>query len=80
MNKRLLWTMSGILIGVCITFATNYAVCGLKGFKTPLEKKDTLVKYSLKQEYKNAVVTKDTVKSNAERITRLERYIFKKGK
>ena len=33
MNKRLIWTLGGVIVGVCMSFSLNYAICGLKRFK-----------------------------------------------
>ena len=79
LRDRLIWTLSGIVAGVCISLALTCSYGGITRFKTPLEIEEKVLKYELKQEYKNMAITKDTVESNAERITRLERYIFEKG-
>ena len=75
-DKRPLWILSGIIVGIGISLCLTSATAKIQGFKTPKEKQKTIKKYELKQEYKNAVITKNTVESNAERISRLEKMVF----
>jgi len=80
MIKRCKYILLGAIIGIGITFSFYGVESAITRFKTPLEIEEKVKEHELKQEYKNTVITKDTVKSNAIRITRLERYIFDKGK
>ena len=45
MNKRLIWTLSGVLIGVCITLTSNYATAKITRMKTPEQRAITIQKH-----------------------------------
>jgi len=72
MNKRLIWTLSGVLIGVCITLTSNYATAKITRMKTPEQRAITI------QKHEDGL----TLKQLDERLTKLEQDVkqLKKGK
>jgi len=72
MNKRLLWTLSGCLIGIGISLCLTSATAKIQRFKTPSEQKQMLAKHEKGL----------TLEKLADRITKNENDInqLKKGK
>ena len=62
MNKRVIWTLSGIVVGVCISLTLTLSYGAMQGFRTPSERKEYVEK-------RNKGIT---LKQLAERVTKLE--------
>ena len=78
-RNKLLYAFLGFVLCLCIGISLTSATAKIQRIKTEAEIKEKIKRYELKQDYKNTVITKDTVKSNEKRIARLERYVFEKG-
>ena len=76
LRERAKYILLGFILCLCMGIGSKLAIAKITRFKTPLEIEEKIKNFKLKQEYKNTVITRDTVKSNAERITRIEKYLF----
>lgn len=78
MNKAK-YILFGIIIGICISFSFYAIEAKITRERTEAERKEIVQQSKLKQEYKNEVVSKLTMKSLDKRLKRVEKYLFEKG-
>jgi len=70
MNKRLIWTLGGVIVGVCTSLALTCSYGAMKSFKTPEQRAITIIKH------KKGL----TLKQLDKRVTKIEKYIEKEEK
>ena len=65
MNKRLIWTLGGVIVGVCTSLALTCSYGALKSFRTDADH----AKYI--QKHKNKI----TLQKLDERVTKIEKIL-----
>jgi len=65
MNKRLIWTLGGVIVGVCTSLALTCSYGAMKSFKTPEQRELTI------QKHEDGL----TLKQLDKRVTKIEKIL-----